>query len=419
MDRHAVSRRAAGVPEAGEAEYSGGSITGPPSERVWFAQALRGVACIIVVWEHLALLYLAAPAVVQAVIFTAPDQSLGVQYPDFQKEIYAFLGRLHVGPGQLGVSLFFLISGFLIPFSLERHRLSGFFVRRFFRLYPTLWCGIAVALVALGIQAFLVNNGFPVGKKAIATSGLLISSYVNQPWVDPVYWTLAIEELFYAIVAVVAWRGMLHRRAALAAVGLVLFVTTIGLARMPNETTYVPEVWRTQLARNSGFVIFILIGVAFHQHYRGRWSATAALAMGAGMLGTFAAALFAGPFPGNQAGIYLASGVAALVVFWPLYVLRDRVPELRALDALANISYPLYLIHTVVGWILLRALFDLFPNFFVAVPLALAACIAIAAVIHRLVELPSNALGRKIAARPAFRRVEPAPDPVPAALTGR
>jgi len=394
------------LPDRPDVEPIDASITGPPSQRVWFAQALRGIACLIVVWEHLGQVYLSAPSIVRLVVFTPPDPTLGVQPPGFQTAVYRWLSEIHVLPGLFGVSLFFLISGFVIPFSLERHRLGGFFVRRFFRLYPTLWCGIAVALVALGVQALLLHNGFPVGKKSIVTSGLLVSAYVGHPSVDPVYWTLAIEELFYVIVAVVAWRGMLHRRAVLGAVAAVLAAVCIGLARMPTPTTSVPDLWylRTQLARNTGFVIFILIGVAFHQHYRGRWTAASAVAMGGGLLAAFAVSLFGGPFPGNQAGLYLGSGVAALLVFWPLYVCRERVPEVRALDALANISYPLYIIHTVVGWVLLRALFHLIPSFFVAVPLALAACIAIAAVLHRLVELPSNALGRRIVARPAFRR---------------
>ncbi|HTJ74438.1 MAG TPA: acyltransferase [Acidimicrobiales bacterium] len=381
-------------------------ISGPPAERVWFAQALRGVACLIVVWEHLAHVYLTSPAVVRLVIFTPPDPRLGVAPPRAQTAVYEWMTKIHVVPGQFGVSLFFLISGFVIPFSLERHRLGGFFVRRFFRLYPTLWAAIGVSLTALAVQAFLVHNGFPVGKKSIATSGLLVGVYAGQPWVDPVYWTLAIEELFYAIVAIVAWRRLLSRPAVLAGVTLVLAVTAVALARMPAPTTFVPHFWylRTHLARNSCFVIFILVGVAFHQHYRGRWSGPAAVAMGGALLATFAVGLLAGPFPGNQTGLYLGSAVAALLVFTPLYVLRDRVPYVGVLDALADISYPLYLIHTVLGWILLRALLHVFPNFFVAVPLTLAVCIAVATVVHRLVELPSNALGRRIVARPAFRR---------------
>ncbi len=412
---------------AGSSETPAAPPTAPPAvsatavgvastEKVWFAQGLRGIACLIVVWEHLAYDYLAAPDLVRLIIFTPPDLGLGVRPPGWQTAFYQWLTSLHIAPGQFGVSLFFLISGFVIPFSLERHRLSGFFVRRFFRLYPTLWAGIAVTLAALAIQAHLVQNGFPVGKKAAGSSGLLVGVYMGQPWVDPVYWTLAIEELFYVIAAFTAWKGSLHRRAVVAAVGLGLAVTTIVVAPIETPVGSVPPYWylRTHLARNACFVIFILIGVAFHQHYRGRWNTATSAAMGAGLLGAFAVSLAAGPFPGNQAGIYLGSGIAALVVFTPLYVWRDRVPRARALDALANISYPLYLIHTVVGWILLRALFHVAPNFWVSVPLALVICVAMAAAIHFLVEIPSNAIGRRIVSRPRFRRVPPPAPPATA-----
>ena len=39
--------------------------------------------------------------------------------------------------GQLGVALFFLVSGFVIPISLPKYSVPGFLVARVLRIYPT------------------------------------------------------------------------------------------------------------------------------------------------------------------------------------------------------------------------------------------------------------------------------------------
>src|SRR5438093_378798 len=57
-------------------------------------------------------------------------------------------------PGVFGVITFFLVSGYIIPFSLERlGSLRAFWISRFFRLYPLYWLslGAVLALSAAGL----------------------------------------------------------------------------------------------------------------------------------------------------------------------------------------------------------------------------------------------------------------------------
>ncbi len=61
--------------------------------------------------------------------------------------------RLDVYPwfnaGQYGVFVFFLVSGYIIPASLERKgSVRGFWVSRAFRLYPLYLLGIGISLLA-------------------------------------------------------------------------------------------------------------------------------------------------------------------------------------------------------------------------------------------------------------------------------
>lgn len=102
-----------------------------------------------------------------------------------------------IGPGSLGVSLFFCLSGFLITSILLAEFSSGaprstvffnFYVRRFLRLIPAFWAWIAI-LTVLKIEP-------------IASSWPWHASYLTNVWIamgNPMndFWSLAVEEQFY------------------------------------------------------------------------------------------------------------------------------------------------------------------------------------------------------------------------------
>ena len=386
-----------------------------PTNRVWFAQALRGVAALIVVVEHLTQDFIHAQDLAAKLAFTTPIKSLPT--PPFQ-EVPQYLARYNISPGIFGVGLFFLISWFVIPFSLERRTLGGFVVRRFFRLYPTLWICMGITIVAVLVLSG--RSGFPFSASTVGSNALLVSSYASRVWVDPVYWTLAVEELFYVAAALMASRGLLNRRTTIIVLAgvLALVAVWIGNPRYPtvaNPTVVDRYVLRFHFGFNATFVVFILVGVVINQHYRRVWRTPECLAIGAGLLALFWFCLRNGPFMGNQHAVFFSCASAALVVFLALYVVRDRIPYSKAVDRLAEISYPLYLLHTIVGWVMLSAITRATDQFYLALLITFPTVFALAVAVHHVVEKPSMELGRRIAGRPRFRRVteDPVPDPVP------
>lgn len=60
--------------------------------------------------------------------------------------------------GYHGVELFFIISGFVIYFTLDKYRDSTrFVIARFCRLYPVYWCSICLVLVLVYLKGYPVN----------------------------------------------------------------------------------------------------------------------------------------------------------------------------------------------------------------------------------------------------------------------
>ena len=100
------------------------------------------------------------------------------------------------GAGKYGVQLFFVISGFVIFWTLDRTRRAGDFVmNRFARLYPTYWASLAIT-VGLVASVGLPNQA--VGGWDILMNITMFPDFLSARPVDGSYWTLQIELFFYA-----------------------------------------------------------------------------------------------------------------------------------------------------------------------------------------------------------------------------
>lgn len=140
--------------------------------------------------------------------------------------------------GQLGVQVFFVISGFIIPYSLHRggyelrHYLT-FVVKRITRLDPPYLVTLAI-IIGLGVLSWY----FPFQKDMVfevsAPQVLLHLGYVNTffgyPWLADVFWTLAIEFQYYLLMGLVFplvfSRSQRVRLLTFAALGSLSFVIT-------------------------------------------------------------------------------------------------------------------------------------------------------------------------------------------------
>jgi peptidoglycan/LPS O-acetylase OafA/YrhL len=390
-----------------------------PSQRLAWLDALRGFAALTVVGFHLSPL----------VLGTGRHLAIMRQI-DF---------------GKYGVLLFFLVSGYVIPMSLERHGdLRKFWIGRLCRIYPAYLAAIAVvaALAAAGLITW------PVSLRADPLTGLLAHATMMPDLIGlrgavRVFWTLSYEMTFYLIVAgLYAWR--LHRHSgwwaggialtallaapvlpgallgsnrALAAV-LVLVVFLIVAAHLSDRFVLsagaagiafvlLPAV-NGHATRNSTVIAswqgLLLLAVMFAgtvvyraQHGRlGR--APAALALTVVALSVIGAHQ-------TQTGtgrVWAANVAAVTVTFTVAYAMRRRtVPGI--LSRLGQISYSLYLLHAVVLLVVMRAVphFATLPGpLRVALGLGyLAVALGLAWVSYRMVEVPAQALGRRLARR--------------------
>ena len=105
--------------------------------------------------------------------------------------------------GQEGVYVFFVISGMVMPWSMEKigYRISDFFVfmgKRIVRLQPPLI--VSACIVALTSWA-MINTAEHNGWQFLAASATLTAPFFDLPWVNGIYWTLFVEMQYYIYIA--------------------------------------------------------------------------------------------------------------------------------------------------------------------------------------------------------------------------
>ncbi|HEY1963669.1 MAG TPA: acyltransferase, partial [Acidobacteriaceae bacterium] len=161
------------------------------SESSWIPEidGLRFIAIALVVLFHLA-----------AQISSKSSVSLIGQ--SWYSGLFAFFGR-----GDIGVRIFFVISGFILGRPFARHNLLGsarpslrsYYLRRLTRLEPPYLINIAVcaASIVIYIHVPLRTLALPFAASAVYLHNFFFGRFSV---INPVAWTLEMEVQFYLLV---------------------------------------------------------------------------------------------------------------------------------------------------------------------------------------------------------------------------
>jgi len=121
-----------------------------------------------------------------------------VLFEHFQPALLAGFIRPWTQTGQHGVTIFFVLSGFLITSKLIEGPidLKRFYIRRFFRLMPVAWVYLAVLLLI----GFRIHTPI-MGRGALLSSLFFYRNYLEVPLGATTwhFWSLSLEEQFYLI----------------------------------------------------------------------------------------------------------------------------------------------------------------------------------------------------------------------------
>ena len=367
--------------------------------RLIFANQLRGLAALCVAGSHLVGVFWAMRD------FVGLATASPVQAGD-PPAIFGLFSHTWLNFGPLGVGVFFLISGLVIPISLEQHTRASFLLARLLRIYPTYVAALLLEMAIIHANAAHWGRSFPYGDWSILSNALLIYNTVGQPSIDLVNWTLCVELKFYILMMLLAPQIRRGSLGTLLLVAAAILAANLALTWPPlADRIKRPDLVET-FSTESLFIIFMLVGVLFNFHLRRLLRSRGLVASTAVLLALFVACWMQASIRA-QVPIVTVNYLYALALFVTLYSLRRHARPIRFLDFLADISFPLYLVHSLVGYSVLKiAMLDLGTPYMPALGLTLVVVCGIAAVLHRTIEIKTIALGRVLAKRSS--RVLPA-----------
>jgi peptidoglycan/LPS O-acetylase OafA/YrhL len=278
------------------------------------------------------------------------------------------LVRNIAGSGYVAVSLFFVLSGFILTYV---HAGSGaapldrrdFYAGRFARIYPAYVFALAIAAPFFVVHTIRVEGAAEFFKQAVAVVALM-QAYVPSlamAW-NPPAWSLSAEAFFYALFPIVAPRLVACRRSTALSVGVMCYALCLAAPLVymmvapdaPIEPTHESTAFWLRVLRYNPvvrfpeFVIGIVVGRWYLDGIASRrsndraalWSLAAAIALS--LVLSLSSSI---PYPILHNGL-LAPLYALLIA--SLATGRGPVAALlatRPLVALGEASYSLYVLH--------------------------------------------------------------------------
>lgn len=246
--------------------------------------------------------------------------------------------------GYLGVDLFFIISGFVILNSALTATPGRFALGRAMRLYPAFLLCMTATAVAKNMWG---GEGYEIGwldwfvnlTMIPAWVGKLVSTDIRI--VDGVYWTLALELTFYAAVWLILLFRQMHRFELILAcwVGGMVAVRVFELKGIPLFSNY--------------YFAYFASGAALSLIYRSGFKPVPTACLAITVLLTLSSAASA---PKDDA----SPVIVALIVlsFYAAFLVFRKVrfsPLLEKHSASwGALTYPLYLLHAHLGYVVFR-----------------------------------------------------------------
>ncbi|QFG27116.1 acyltransferase [Actinomadura sp. WMMB 499] len=373
-------------------------------------------------------------------------------------------------PGTFGVLVFFLVSGYIVPASLERRgSVRGFWIGRFFRIYPLL---AVVGLLA--VTPFLLGaRGLRAGLEqydpvtAVVAHVTMLQDVMGVPNAINVLWTLSYEMVFYLLIVALFVTGG-HRRSAPVAAGLAAAALLAGgllptallsrsagtgpvtaVAALALLAALAAAMSGRRAARVAGGVLggavaallvavngrveawegLAMLAVMFtgtvvyraeHGQIRRRTAGAAAAVVC--LCALTAGAWHTGPGSGRDQLLWSGSVLLAALTFAMAWLLRDRTFP-RWATGLGTVSYSVYLVHPLLLAVAVQFLGFGGRDDLPGLLLFLAVLLAVSWASQRWIEAPAQRLGRRLTGgrsgapaewRPTGRRL-----PLPGGVGGR
>lgn len=227
--------------------------------------------------------------------------------------------------GYLGVYIFFVISGFVIPLSMHNGQYAykkwwRFIAKRSVRIEPPyIACIIASIMLSYLLARYWGLEPYFDPLRFLTNITYTVPFVKNQIWYNEIFWTLAIEFQFYLLCALMypLWT---HARSWVRHSSFLLFLFAAWFAADNRFVSFYASIF--------GFGILLFL---FRKNYMGLFEAAIYFILCSFLL-----------YHGNTFEIWLASIISFIIIILPDFKFQPGI-------ILGKVSYSFYLMHSLLG----------------------------------------------------------------------
>jgi peptidoglycan/LPS O-acetylase OafA/YrhL len=281
--------------------------------------------------------------------------------------------------GEKGVQIFFIISGIVIPLSMiaGHYKYSSFLkfiARRFVRIEPPFLVSLLIGIAYLTLRNYIPGSAqadlTPSVKEVVLHIGYLIPFFEGTHWVNPPYWTLAVEFQYYLFLAL-AFPLVLNSKIILRCIFYILII-------IPSFFYFTPAFF-------PHWGIYFLLGILYILYKKELIKIAEYWVM------TLIAAGLVFYFLGVT-DLIVAAFTLSVIHFFPNL-------ESAAGRFLGKVSYSLYLLHSIIGSAFVNFMSHRVSGSFQKILVVLggfALSVFSAWLMYLIIEKPSQNLAKKI-----------------------
>lgn len=283
-------------------------------DRIKILDAFRGIAALMVVAYH---------------------------YTTRYNQIFSVESFFSMSFGWLGVPLFFMLSGFVITLTLNNSvSISDFFLKRFIRLYPTYWICLVISIIFIYSNSILQDS--KISSFEIVANFSMFQEFFDLRHVDGSYWSLLPELKFYAMMGLLFFFKLNKN---------IFVVNSVILGYCLLHYFFpIPFIWRVL---NVHYVLLFIIGIHLYTIYKKQHTIHNHLFVLLNLILSLFLYQLAQPSQ-NIFFLGITFGFIVFVFYLFAYNKLEFLSKSKILLFFGMISYPFYLLHQNIGYIIIN-----------------------------------------------------------------